>query len=314
MTDSPWSGLGWDSWSDLAQILSMLDAGANPNGGLHGGALPLHRAAEEGSPDVVAELAVRVEGVDAFHEGYTALWAAVFYNRPDNVRALAAAGADPWLPMQRGWSPGRLALAGSTPDLFPLPADVPGLSETESEFAALVHSLITAVGTIPDDGHSLVCVAGVTAEEAVRRLGASIADPEDVASVQEDPWADDELSLRIVGVTDVPGGCVVSQPWGYGADDPGALVRLSAGTVCYGMYANPKSGNQGIEAENGVIVDSDTHPGWGPAWWECPAEEIFASYLYHGHPEVELCARAGLRLPDARAITGTPDLWVLLPR
>jgi hypothetical protein len=48
----------------------------------------------------------------------TALWRAVFENRPDHARAPVEAGADPWRPMMAGWSPGRLSLAGAHPDLF----------------------------------------------------------------------------------------------------------------------------------------------------------------------------------------------------
>ncbi|MEV4897826.1 hypothetical protein AB0K48_51680, partial [Nonomuraea sp. NPDC055795] len=110
-----------------------------------------------------------------------------------------------------------------------------------------------------------------------------------------------------------PGGCVVAQPWGYGADIPGVQKALSAGTRCYGLYANPKSGNQGSAAVDGVVVEWDTHPGGGNTDASEPAEEILRAYLLQGHAEAELCARAGLLLPDSRSITGTPDLWVKLP-
>lgn len=176
-----------------------------------------------------------------------------------------------------------------------------------------VRNLIAAIGDLSGDGHSIVCVAGITADDAVRRLEATPTDEEDVEAAEEDPWDNEELSLRIIGVTDVPGGCIVSQPWGYAASMPGVQKLLSVDTVCYGMYANPKSGNQGSAAQNGVITEWDTHPGYGSAGPDASSEEILASYLYHMHAEVELCSRAGLQLPDSRAITGNPDLWVTLP-
>lgn len=84
-----------------------------------------------GSPGVVAELARRVADVDAVEYGGTALWEAVLTGRTDNARALVEAGADPWLPLIGGWSPGRLALAGPAPELAPLPEGEPGLTDAE---------------------------------------------------------------------------------------------------------------------------------------------------------------------------------------
>ncbi|WP_407698207.1 hypothetical protein [Streptomyces jumonjinensis] len=119
-------------------------------------------------------------------------------------------------------------------------------------------------------------------------------------------------SLRIVGVTAVPGGCVVTQPWGYAPQMPGVLARLSAGTRCYGLYANPKSGNQGSIARDGSIEASDLHPGGGPAPGDA-SEEVLAAYLYHYAAVAYACSFAGLRLADARAVSGPPDAWVELP-
>jgi len=67
--------------------------------------------------------------------------------------------------MMAGWSPGRLNLAGPTPDLFTFPP-----------------------GTEP--------VQDVVDEDYL-----------------EDPPLDDD-GLMIIGATDVPGGCVITQPWG----------------------------------------------------------------------------------------------------
>lgn len=120
-------------------------------------------------------------------------------------------------------------------------------------------------------------------------------------------------SLQIVGVTSVPGDCVVTQPWGYAPQMPGVLTRLSAGTLCYGLYANPKSGNQGSIARHGIIEGSDLHPGGAPGENDTSAQ-VLASYLYQHNAVAYACAFAGLRPTDRRAVTGPPDLWVDLPR
>ncbi|MEV4456970.1 ankyrin repeat domain-containing protein [Microbispora sp. NPDC049633] len=312
VAQADWSGIGWDAWKSLRLIRARLDAGADPNSGDVYYGPPLHRAAECGSPDVVAELAARVDDVDAEHEGRTALWTAVFANRPDNARILAEAGADPWRPMMNGWSPGRLSLATPTPGLFGDLAGRPGLSDAEAAAVAEARRMVAALGEFEYDGMGLACVAGISAAEAVRRLAAVPADAAEVEEIAEDPWSYMDESLDIVGITDVPGGCVVSQPWGYGPSTPGVTERLSAGTVCYAMYANPKSGNQGSVARDGEIVEWDTHPGGGSPYPEQPTAEILIEYLYDGEALAYCCAGAGLRLPDARAINGEPDMWVRL--
>ncbi|MFB4271460.1 ankyrin repeat domain-containing protein [Nonomuraea sp. GTA35] len=310
---SGWSGIGWDDWKKLDLIRARLDAGADPNTGVYFHVRPLHAAAECGSPEVVAELAQRVDDVDAEREGRTALWGAVFHNRPDNVRSLVAAGADPWRPMMNGWSPGRLSLATPIPDLLPVPDGEAGLSAAESATVAEARRLITALGQEADDGFSVACVAGVTAAEAARRLEAVPADDDDVAELMDDPFSDLDNALAIIGLTDVPGGCVVFQPWGYNADTPGLIKRLSVDTVCYGMFANPKSGNQGAVARDGVIEEWDTHPGGGSVSAAASTQEILTTYLYHGHAVAYCFAGAGLRPTDARSLTDQPDVWLRLP-
>src|SRR6266545_4516530 len=66
---------------DLDQMRARLDAGADPNSGVWSRARPLHVAAEHGAPEVVAELAGRVDDVDAEQQGRTALWVAVIIGR-----------------------------------------------------------------------------------------------------------------------------------------------------------------------------------------------------------------------------------------
>ncbi|MFI6531706.1 ankyrin repeat domain-containing protein [Nonomuraea sp. NPDC050547] len=308
-----WSGMGGDAWSDLGTVRARLAAGASPDADARHGRTALWIAAEAGSPEVVAELAARSADVDAEVDGRTALWCAVYAGRADNARALAEAGANPWRPMMNGWPPGRLALAGPTPGLFPRPDGEPGLTDAEQAFVARARALIAALADITDDGHSVTCVAGIDAAEAVRRLEATPATDEEIEEIFDDPFDDMDENLKFLGVTDVPGGCVVAQPWGFGADIPGVQKALSAGTRCYGLYANPKSGNQGSAAVDGIVVEWDTHPGGGDTDESEPTEEILRAYLLQGHAEAELCVRAGLLLPDSRAITGTPDLWVKLP-
>nr|WP_324607341.1 ankyrin repeat domain-containing protein [Streptomyces sp. NRRL F-5635] len=192
------------------------------------------------------------------------------------------------------------------------------LSDTERAAAQEAHRLTTALGEFYYDGTGLACVAGIDAAEAVRRLQATpVVDGEllDVLKeMLEEPHAYDmDESQHIVGVTSVPGGCVVTQPWGYAPQMPGVLAQLSAGTVCYGLYANPKSGNQGSIARHGTIEGWDLHPGGGPDENDT-SEQVLASYLYHLNAVAYACAFAGLRLIDRRAVTGPPDVWVELPR
>ncbi|MGR6970713.1 ankyrin repeat domain-containing protein [Streptomyces cynarae] len=306
-----WAGLAHQDWRDVEVIRRRLDQGADPEA--WGGGRPLHRAAWCGSPEVVAELARRVADVDALEYGTTALWEAVLSDRPDNARALAAAGADPWRPQLGGWSPGRLALAGPTPELFQVPEGERGLTEAERAAAEEGRRLVAALGDIHYDGTGLACVAGIDAEEAIRRLEAAPARSDELEELLEDPYEYDlDDTLRIVGVTTVPGGCVVTQPWGYAPQMPGVLRPLSLGTVCYGLYANPKSGNQGSIARDGVIEGWDLHPGGAPDP-EATPEEVLASYLYRHNAPAYSCAYAGLRPTDARAVVGPPDAWVELP-
>ncbi|MBD0742571.1 ankyrin repeat domain-containing protein [Streptomyces sp. CBMA152] len=301
--------MGWD-WTNHDDIRQRLDQGADPEA--WSGGRPLHRAAVLGSAEVVGELARRVADVDALENGVTALWEAVVARQPDNARALVAAGADPWRPSIAGWSPGRLSLAGPTPRLFTVPAGE-RLTDTERAAAEEAARLIGALGSFYYEGTGLACVAGIDAAEAIRRLEATPAQDEVVDEVLEDPYAYemDEI-LPIVGVTSVPGGCVVTQPWGYAPQMPGVLTRLSAGTVCYGLYANPKSGNQGSIARDGSIDGWDLHPGGGPDVGDS-REAVLASYLYQYNAVAFSCSFAGLRLTDARAVIGPPDLWVQLP-
>ncbi|MEV4802346.1 ankyrin repeat domain-containing protein [Nonomuraea sp. NPDC049421] len=197
--------------------------------------------------------------------------------------------------------------------MFPLPAGQAGLSPAESAAVVEARRLISVLGECRQEGAAFAFVADVTAVEAARRLRARPVDEDAVAAILEDPWADFDGSLRVVGLSDVPGGCVVIQPWGHVPADPEVAGPLSAGTVCYGVAANPKSGDQGIVARDGTVEDADTNPGGSDAGGHLTSEEILAEYLYQGHAVAYCCAAAGLRPSDARAVVGPPDMWVRLP-
>ena len=313
VNDRPRWSVSHGDWRDLAKIRALLDAGADPDGEVWGYLRPLHVAAEEGSPEVVAELAGRVADVDAENQGRSALWTAVYYGRSDNARVLASAGADPWRPMMAGWSPGRLSLAGPAPDLFAVPAGEAGLSDEEIDSAATAARLAEIFDGLYIDGLGLACVAGISAAEAVRRLGAMPFAVTETGPVHESPLPYDDDGIEVVGATDVPGGCVITQPWGYAPQMYGVMALLSAGTVAYGLYANPKSGNQGCIFRDGSAEGSDLHPGGDP-YPGATSREILVGYLTRGDAVAYCCAYAGLRLPDTRAVEGPPDVWLKLPR
>jgi hypothetical protein len=252
---------------------------------------------------------------DEIMDEMAALWEAVVWDKPDDARELAAAGVDPWRPVMVGWSPGRLSLAGPTPDLFEVPDGERGLSEAERAAVRESRRLLAALGDLYCEGTGLACVGGIDADEAARRLEATPRDHEEFEELLADRSAFDwEANVGVMGLTTVPGGCVVTQPWGFAPSMPGVQTRLSAGTLCYGLFANPKSGDQGSITRDGVIEGWDLLVGGGlhpdddePA--DTP-EDVLAAYLYRLNAVAYACAYAGLRLTDARAVTGPPELWV----
>lgn len=136
----------------------------------------LHEAAGHGTVDQVVELAAAAADVDALDEGRTALWWAVFDRRPDNARALVAAGADPWRPMMSGWSPARLAAAGPTPDLFGTRAE---LTAAEAAAATEATRLVDVLRGLLYEGTGLACVAGIDVAEATHGLLRPLREPEE---------------------------------------------------------------------------------------------------------------------------------------
>ncbi|MGK5685138.1 ankyrin repeat domain-containing protein [Actinoplanes sp. URMC 104] len=273
----------------------------------------LHDAAMFGAPpEAVRQLIGEAADVDELYWGRTALFEAVMNREWEVARELAAAGADPWRAQIAGWSPGRLALAASEPELFG-PARAPGLTEDERAAVARAARVTEVLRDAYLEGMSVACVAGIDAAEAVRRLGATPTEVGDFDRWRESLWDGDGEGDEIVGVTDVPGGCVVTQWDKYVASTPGVLALLTPGTFAYGMYANPKSGNQGDIARDGVVVAWDLHPGGGQVAPDAPADEVLRAFL-HKHQPLAYCADfAGLEPGDARAFTGPPDRLVLLP-
>ncbi|MFG1611057.1 hypothetical protein [Actinoplanes sp. NPDC049265] len=272
----------------------------------------LHDAAMFSDPAAVALLIRRNTDVDAMWWGRTALWQAVMAGEAANAQVLFESGADPWRPMMAGWSPGRLALAGPDPDLFgAVPAGV-ALSAGERAAVEASRRLIDVLAGCDPYASSFGCIAGIDAAEAQRRLGATLLEGVDTGLLLRDPYEFDELET-IVGVTEVPGGCVVAQWGSYLAASGDVLNKLSRGTVSYGVSGNPKSGNQGALSVDGTLVGWDLHPGGADAFPDDDADEVLRAYLFVGHPLAYCCARAGPAAVDARAFTGPPDLWLRLP-
>jgi hypothetical protein len=320
-----WDGVRLWGGGDAAQVRARLSAGADPCE-LFGGGFQtmLHSAAGVASPVVVEAMAGAARTLDLLVDGRSALWIAVHEGRHDNARVLAAAGAAPWLTMMAGWSPGRLSLAGPEPQLFAdRPPDV-SLTQRETESVATARLLRTALADFYLEGTGLLCVAGIDTAEAIRRLDGVPMSQRDLLAhyeveVDEDfededdwRWLYDTNDLLLVGITDVPGGCIVTQPWGYQPQAPAVSQALSVGTTAYGVYANPKSGNQGSVVTDGQIEGWDLHPGGSPPA-NATSDEVLLSYLYKHNPAAYACAYVGLRPPSARSITGPPDAWVLLP-
>ncbi|MEU5695925.1 ankyrin repeat domain-containing protein [Actinosynnema sp. NPDC020468] len=309
-----WPDAEWAGWEDAAELRALLDAGADAQWDAERGVPPLHVAVRYGSTEVVAELAARVPDVDVPHEGATPLWTAVFLGDTAMARALWRAGADPWREVFAGWSPGRLNLVGVIPDLFgPAPPDV-RLTYEEESAARAAPGLVSALADVWLEGTGLACVSGVTAAGAIRRLGAEVLPEVSSGSgVPPDVWDHPRYGEgAVVGVTDVPGGCVLTQPWGYAPSTTEVVEPLSVGTVCYAIYANPASGDRGRIAVDGRETHHDRTPCDEP-WQGSTAREVLMSYLVPEGTAAYACGFAGLRPTDPRSLTGPPDAWLRLP-
>ncbi|MFK0197265.1 ankyrin repeat domain-containing protein [Streptomyces lavendulae] len=321
-----WWGMGYDDWGDPELIRSRLAAGADPRDPEE---RPLHRLAGRGAAESLAELLRLVGDVDALDEqGRTPLWEAVTHGRADNAALLLAAGADAWTPRVAGRSPGSLALLT---ELAPLFADLPGAVRPDPERVAAQRAADEQARVfrgVHTEGLAVAFVAGVDEEEAIRRLGA---DPDRVPVLNLDakpgpygtgPDGSDPYGPRagwFLGVSGVPGGCVLTQPAGHLASSPAVLAAVSPGGRAYGVYFNPKGGTFGHlsvdggaahHEEIGLHAGEDSPEGfWLHRFWQWgPYGDMYGtgSLAY-------ACDRAGLRVTDPGPLLGPPRRWVELP-
>ncbi|MEU6365859.1 ankyrin repeat domain-containing protein [Streptomyces sp. NPDC046931] len=324
-----WEGITHDGWKDIDLIRARLAHGAEPGGPLESWSdeTPLHLAAQHGSGEVVAELLRHVEDVDIpADNGRTPLWDAVCHGAREPVELLLAAGADAWSPQLGGRSPGRLALTTALAPLFaglpgavPLTAEERAAQEDADRRAAVFHDVHT-------EGASFAFVAGLDEETVIRRLGADPAaaavldldkepGPYGTGPGGFDPYG--EEAGRFVGVTGVPGGCVLLQPMGFTVSTHAVLDALSLGTTAYGLYFNPKGGTFGQFSRDGR---SEPHEEIGLVWggepelhwlyrfwqWDKPGMWDAGELAYASH-------RGGVRLADQRAVAGPPRRWAEIP-
>ncbi|MEV6757010.1 ankyrin repeat domain-containing protein [Streptomyces sp. NPDC051214] len=320
-----WERMAYGDWGDAAVVRARLHAGAPPNARVQG-TTPLHLAAEREAAEAVTALLSHGAGADSHdEEEHTPLWYAACTVNEASVRALIAAGADVWTPQTGPWSPGRLLM---TTSLAGLVAELPGRVELPADEAAAFReadALIAACGEqeLWTEGLGLCFVRGLSEEELILRLSA---DPTrcPTAGLEYAPFAltDHDATLRYVGVTSVagtPGGCVITQE-GYMPSDDTLLQAISADTVAYGIYFNPKGGTYGTLARNGEVVvreeiglppgESDPSSHWHFRFWQrqhtFPHDANILAYA---------AASAGLRISNAQEALDrrSPRRWVELP-
>lgn len=278
---------------------------------------PLHEAAMSGLPLRTVEPLIRESAdVDTVWWGRTPLWDAVMHRHHEIARRLADAGADPWRPLIAGWSPGRLALAGPYPALFgPPPADA-RLTPAEQAEVTRAQELIDAVGPVAADGTSIACVSRVDSAEATGRLRAVPIDIPDSADWAIDPWSQGLTEHEVeytIGISDVPGGCIVTQWAGTTACAPGVLTPLTRGTTGYALQAGPHGEAQGTLFRNGRLIDNDLSPGNGRSLPDDSADEVLRTYLYYQNPIPYCCDLTGLAPGGPHPFTGPPDHFLRLP-
>ncbi|MDK1472491.1 DUF6461 domain-containing protein [Streptomyces sp. 549] len=319
-----WQRMVRSDWHDLRVVRTRLAAGADPDGDpqdrADGGPPPLHRAAEEGAAEVVAELAGRVSDLEAVDgEGHTALWAAVCADSPDAAAAMLAVGADPWRPVVGERSAGWLGLRNKCADVFAgLPGAVlPTADETaRQQEADWLIGLFT--GEYPE-GLAAAFVAGLTEDEALRRVGLDPAACSPLTEADRAAWdALEHEAGDVTGVSAVPGGCVLMHAYNYWLRTEEALIPLSAGTTAYGLYFNPKGGVFGTLARDGAVVLHE-EIGLDPDE-DSPADHWLFRFYDRGPEHLHdasclayACWTAGLSPTSAEQVLGPPRRWATPP-
>ncbi|MEU9114732.1 ankyrin repeat domain-containing protein [Streptomyces sp. NPDC048483] len=350
-----WEWMGTHDWRDAELVRTRLANGADPDRVQPDSVeTPLHLAAAQSPPGIVAELIARAREVDARDgEGCTALWHAVCHGAKENAALLLEAGADAWSPQLCGRSPGRLALTTAMAPLFAgLPGAVP-LTEEERAAQREADERTAVFAGVETEGVSIAFVPGIDEDEAIRRLGGGPCtctasdedddeddeDDEDEAEDEEeeedededdidpdeflyglDPWEFEDPE-RHIGVTGVPGGCVLIQPTSYLLNTDSVLEALSPGTTAYGLYFNPAGGTFGGLSRDGHSKSWEEigHPALGSDspdahwlyrfWdWDVPEDAWGAAEIAYAS------AMAGLRVTDAAPLDGPPRRWMEIPK
>ncbi|MFB7631252.1 ankyrin repeat domain-containing protein [Streptomyces sp. NPDC056149] len=325
-----WEFLSPSQWRDPVAVLARLEHGADPTALAPGSPeTPLHLAAAHGSPEVVAALLEHGAAVDApDDQGCTPLWGAVCHGSAAAAAVLLRAGADAWRPQLGGRSPGRLALTTALAPLFAgLPGAVP-LSPQERAAVRDADERAAVFRGVRAEGSSVAFVAGVDEAETVRRLGSAWADgPAWAPAPGANPPAPDSWSLdpygagahRAVGVTGVPGGCVLLQPASYVLGTDPLLAALSPGATAYGLYVSPQGGTFGTLARDGRVelseelglppLDGAPEGHWTHRFWS----RSLPDDLYDASALAYASAAAGLRVTTPRPVIGPPRRWVEIP-
>ncbi|UQI49764.1 ankyrin repeat domain-containing protein (plasmid) [Streptomyces sp. HU2014] len=312
-----WEGMGKEGWADPDVVRGRLAAGADPDDAQ---AWPLHRAAADGSPETVGELARKVTDVDQIDDqGETALWHAVCHGADEHAATLLAAGADAWTPRIGRWSPGRLALTTRLAPLFaPTAPEHARLTKAEHAAFEAADAQAAVFTDLHTEGISVAFLSGITPSEAIRRLGA---DPENPGPEKYDPYDDWDHSARVVAATAVPGGCALVQHTSYGLSTSSWLAALTTGGGrAYSLYFNPKGGTTGTLAENGRVLhreeiglppgEEEPEDHWVHRFWLWDN----SARLWDGSELAYAASQAGVTVPDQRAVTGPPDRWAEIPQ
>ncbi|GAA3628722.1 hypothetical protein GCM10022267_13960 [Lentzea roselyniae] len=311
MTDG-WRGFPSTGWQSANAVRRRLDAGADPDGGVHG-TTPLHLAVEHGTAEAVAEPAARARHVDAINRGRTPLWQTVQEGKPGLARVLLAVGADPSRPMMSGWSPARLSLAT---DHVIASGEV--LTEQEQAAVDVRDGLLAAEEGFPHyDNYTVVCVADIDAAEAIRRLNAAVVprtryrtpcrrgtgSPCRSARTRTSPSASPACPAGACWCSRGTSTCSCPSSWN-------GCRRGRSRTAC---TPTPAAASRGCVYRDGRAVDGDLHPGGGPnEHTDTDAYLVLLAHLYEDHAVTYCCAFAGVRPPDNKTFT-EPDQWIRLP-